>query len=310
MAGALALGCVFSPAVSAQESAVGHVSFKDKDGKEVGSYKESHALVIGAGEYTNGWPKLRGVKKDVLQVSEALRKQGFNVVLVEDPSREKMLAAFEDFISRYGQEPENRLVVYYAGHGHTLELSTNVKMGYLVPVEAPNPGNDRNGFLATAVDMEQIQTYAKRFQSKHVLFLFDSCFSGSVFYTSRAVPMHITDKTSKPVRQFITAGSENEEVPDESIFRSQFVAALNGEADYDKDGFLTGTELGMFLQNTVVEYSRKTQQPQFGKIRDPNLDKGDFVFVMNAAAENPLQSKAPKVMTAQAGTGDLRGSKG
>jgi formylglycine-generating enzyme required for sulfatase activity len=80
------------------------------------------------------------------------------------------------------------------------------------------------------------------------------------------------------VRQFITAGGANEKVPDESVFRRQFQAALRGEADTDADGYVTGTELGEFLTNKVINYSRNSQHPQYGKIRNPHLDKGDYVF--------------------------------
>jgi hypothetical protein len=41
---------------------------------------------------------------------------------------------------------------------------------------------------------------------------------------------------------------------------------------------VTGVELGEFLQKTVVNYSKGSQHSQYGKIRNPNLDKGDFVF--------------------------------
>jgi hypothetical protein len=88
----------------------------------------------------------------------------------------------------------------------------------------------------------------------------------------------ITDRTSNPVRQIITSGRENESVPDESFFRQQFVEALRGQGDTNGDNYITGAELGEFLYNAVTNYSRGTQRPQYGKIRDPNLDKGDFVF--------------------------------
>jgi formylglycine-generating enzyme required for sulfatase activity len=88
------------------------------------------------------------------------------------------------------------------------------------------------------------------------------------------------------VRQFITAGDADQVVPDESIFRRQLEAALrDGEADTNRDGYITGTELGVFLEDTVTNYSRKSQTPRWGKIRDPNLDKGDFVF-----ARAPVQA--------------------
>ncbi len=256
------------------------VLIKDAQGKQVGLYKESHALVIGASHYTEGWPKLPGVKEDVQLVQKVLEGHGFKVVTVSDPDKGELSRAFEDFINTYGRKPENRLLLYFAGHGYTKKMSYGSEMGYIVPVDAPNPENDIDGFVNKAMDMQQIEVFAKRIESKHALFLFDSCFSGSLFALSRAIPKSISYKTSWPVRQFITAGSAEETVPDRSTFREQFVAALEGEGDVNEDGYITGTELGVFLQDTVINYTKESQHPQYGKIRDRNLDKGDFVFAL------------------------------
>jgi hypothetical protein len=133
--------------------------------------------------------------------------------------------------------------------------------------------------------MQQFDTWSKQIESRHVLFMFDSCFSGSIFATSRAAPGIIDYKIANPVRQFISSGGANETVPDTSIFRRQLEAALRGrEADYNKDGYVSGSELGDFLQSTVVNYSNNSQHPQYGKIRDPDLDKGDFVFEVGRAS--------------------------
>ncbi len=258
------------------------IVIKDSSGNKVALYTESHALVIGVSEYTD-WPTLPGVKKDVRLVKSALEAQGFEVETVMNPDRKELQYAYRHFIDRYGHNPDNRLLFYYAGHGHTLKLAYGGDMGYIVPKDAPNPNRDKQGFLRTALDMKLMEVFAQRIQSKHALFLFDSCFSGSIFSLSRAVPENISYKTSQPVRQFITAGSASETVPDESIFRDQFIRALNGEGDSDKDGYVTGVELGEFLQKKVVNYSRGSQHPQYGKIRDPHLDKGDFVFSIETA---------------------------
>ncbi len=42
--------------------------------------------------------------------------------------------------------------------------------------------------MEKSMDMQQIEVFAKRIQSKHAIFLFDSCFSGSLFALSRAIP--------------------------------------------------------------------------------------------------------------------------
>jgi hypothetical protein len=250
----------------------------DSEEKQIILYKESHALIVGVSKYTYDWPQLSGVQKDIKLVDLVLKESGFNTVILNNPSYEFLKKEIENFISMYGQDVDNRLLFYFAGHGHTLKLSFGEDMGYFVPTDAPHPNEDKNGFLSKGFNMELMQVYAKQIQSKHALFLFDSCFSGSFFSKTRSVPSNISYKTSQPVRQFITSGSANELVPDQSIFREQFVYALKGEGDLDSDGYLTGTELGEFLQKKVINYSNGSQHPQYGKMRNPRLDKGDFVF--------------------------------
>ncbi len=263
------------------------VVIHDSKGKQVALYKGSYALVIGVSDYNAGWPKLPGVQKDVLLVRSILEEHGFNVVMVKNPDHKQLDKVFKEFISDYGMEPENRLLFYFAGHGHTVKQSYGEETGYIVPIDAPDPSKDLGGFLNRALDMRQIEVYAKRIQSKHGIFLFDSCFSGSIFAISRAIPTNISYKTSRPVRQFITSGSANEEVPDVSIFRKVFVSALEGEGDVNEDGYVTGAELGEYLQSNVVNYSKGAQHPQYGKIIHPHLDKGDYVFALKTDVSLP-----------------------
>jgi len=86
------------------------------------------------------------------------------------------------------------------------------------------------------------------------------------------------------VRRFITAGKADEPVPDHSFFGQAFLNLLEGrEPEHIPDGYITGEELGLFLKNKAPEYS-PSQNPQYGKIRDPRLDQGDFVFVAGGSA--------------------------
>ncbi len=256
---------------------------KTADGKLLPLYKASYALVVGVANYTHGWPKLTEAVNDAREVKAALEQQGFLVTLVENPTAAQLRFALENFVATRGLDENNRLLFYFAGHGDTQKKSYGSDMGYIVAADAPLSRQDPTGFLQKALSMENFNTYAREINAKHVLFLFDSCFSGSIFALSRAVPDIISYKTSQPVRQFITAGSANEPVPDKSIFKQQFLAALQGEGDANRDGYVTGNELGEFLQTKVVNYSREAQHPQYGKIRDPKLDKGDFVFEVPVA---------------------------
>ena len=258
-------------------------------------YTESHALLVGVSDYRGGWPDLESVPRELAQVQAALESQGFDVVTRLDPDADGLKDAFEGFINQYGYDPDNRLLFFFAGHGHTWE---DANQGYLVPADAPRPATDTGdpgpAFLRKALHMSQILAWSRQMTAKHALFLFDSCFSGTVFKT-RSLPTHpphISRATTETVRQFITAGSAGEEVPARSVFTPAFVDALTFRwGDLNGDGYITGMELGLYLQAKVPEHAR--QSPQFGKHPDYHLSRGDFLFAVDAVPGLPPLPATP-----------------
>ena len=86
--------------------------------KSVPLYQNSHALLIGVSDYGKGWPDLESIPSEIEKVSDNLKGHGFNVVKVMDPDSKKLEAAFEDFIDKYGFDENNRLLLFFSGHGH------------------------------------------------------------------------------------------------------------------------------------------------------------------------------------------------
>ena len=255
------------------------VPIKDKAGNQVGLYKGSYALVIGVSDYTEGWQDLESVPNEVDDLVSTLEAQGFHVVKVMNPDSEALEKSFKDFIAQYGFDPDNRLLFFFSGHGYTRQVG-NITKGYLVPTDAPIPEHDPKGFKNKALSMKQIITWAEgEIESKHALFLFDSCFSGTIL-TSRSrppIPRPIRDSTNHPVRQFISAGTAGQLVPSQSVFAPYFIRALKGDGDLNRDGYVTGTELGLYLRDQIMGGDTH-QTPQVGKSFNPNFNEGDFVF--------------------------------
>ena len=262
---------------------------KDGSTKIIKLYSGYYALVVGCGAYQSGWPKLPNPLKDAHEVAKTLKSMGWEVDLLEDPDSVRLKTAVNRLIIGKGSDREKGILFWFSGHGHTLEEADGTQLGYLVPIDAPSPSQDEMGFMMKAIDMRQMETVAKRIRSKHVIMIFDSCFSGAIFSMVRAAPSaFIEEKTSAPVREFITAGNENEQVPDRSVFKTCFIQGVkDGYADLNRDGYVSGEELGYYLQENVVNYSNKAQHPQFGKINNPKLDKGDFVFKPASTTEGP-----------------------
>jgi uncharacterized caspase-like protein len=273
------MGVAFSVmSLGVAKAQVSSLKITDANGKEVIFYQESHALVIWAGDYQY-WNKLNNIENEANDVVDALKRQGFQVKLVANPKGQQLRDEIQSFINNHGYDQNNRLVIFFAGHGHTRKKTK----GYLVPIDAPDPATNRQNeqdFLKVALDMDQVESWAKQVDAKHVLFVFDSCFSGTIFKqrSGKEKPLYIQSVMNKPVRQFLTAGDADQRVPAKSVFTPLFIRALEGEADViNRDGYVTGNELGNYLKQNLSEYT-KDQTPQFGTIRDPDLDQGDIVF--------------------------------
>ena len=274
------------------------ISVRTSAGEHIKLYNASYALVIGNGNYTNGWDPLPGALQDVKEVAETLQTHDFNVTLKTDLTADEFNEAFLTFVLEHGADESNRLLFYYAGHGYTLPLANAQERGYLVMVDAPEPEIDKLGFVRESVNMETLVGESKAILARHVLFLFDCCFSGTILNArDRVRPESISDNIRHPVRQFITAGRANEPVPDRSVFKTAFLDLIDGRAaEPFRDGYITGAELGLYLKNQIPIYNA-AQHPQYGKIRDPKLDKGDFVFVLPQRQTSPTPADFPPLAT-------------
>ena len=281
------------------------VLVKTSEGSSIPLYKQYRALVIGVSDYLY-WPRLPNAVKDAQEVASALRELGFSTKVLENPASEEIKRALNKLVSQESNADDG-VLIYFAGHGDTVRLADGTDLGYIVPKDCPLRSKDLNDFLANAISMDNIQTYSLLLKAKHLLAVFDSCFSGSIFALSRETPADITHKTAQPVRQYITAGGTDESVPDKSIFKDCFLEGIRGEADANRDGDITGSELGIYLESKVVNYTRSAQHPQYGKIRNLKLDKGDFVFVLGKAkpVETKVQIPPKPAGTAILGKGTL-----
>lgn len=261
------------------------ISLSNEAQEPVQLYTRSYALVIGIDDYKGAWGRLTNAVKDAEKVAAALKAQDFDVRLVTDPkkvTKEALIGEFEDFFIRKGAEPNARLVFWFAGHGHSISRSDVDREGYIIPIDAAKPSEEVK-FKLSSISLRRFNEYLHEARAKHILTVFDSCFSGTAFKVTRAaVSPAIERATTLNVRQFITSGNAGQTVLDDGKFRSLFVEAISGDdmrADGNADGFVTGRELGLFLQNEITNATNKKQTPLYGSIGDGNEDSGDTVFV-------------------------------
>ncbi|ANP45691.1 caspase family protein [Candidatus Viadribacter manganicus] len=251
-------------------------------------YQERHALLISAAHYEHAetWPALSEIPNDTARLEVALMAQGYEVETLPDPHSEQLLVRMQAFMARYGS-PDSAILIVYSGHGWT---DPATQLGYIVPVNAPDPASDRSGFLASAVSLNMVRALASESRAKHTLFVFDSCFSGSIFTTRshngapspRQRDVAAFTRLSQPTVQILTSGSANERVPGHSIFMDAFISAVGGNSqpDIDADGVLTFDEIEFWFRHVV---QLPNQTPQSGFLTSFTND-GQFVLRSSALA--------------------------
>ena len=220
---------------------------------DVKLYGASYALILGNDDYTAGWPKLSNAVKDAQLIAKVLRDKGFKTVVKINLNALQMRDALETFFIERGEDPDARLFLWFAGHGHTQKGE-----GYILPTDTPDPDVGAK-FRRKAISMRRIGELVRLAESKHVYSVFDSCFSGTIFSMQRALPSKaITQATANPVRQFLSSGDADQTVSDDGTFREMFIRALTGteQADANRDGYLTATELGLHMTDRITNLTQ------------------------------------------------------
>ncbi|HVF29978.1 MAG TPA: SUMF1/EgtB/PvdO family nonheme iron enzyme [Pyrinomonadaceae bacterium] len=264
-----------------------------ENGRETELYKgKSYALVIGNSRYLK-WNALPGVDDDVEAISQTLTGHGFKVEVAKNLTSDALDARVSKFIRDWGYEKDRRIVIYFAGHGDTQRAADGRKQGYIIPIDAPRFSQNEADFRRLAISMNRVEEWAKRIEAYHALFIFDSCFAGNLVTRSDiSYPFAIRDYLTKPVRQFITSGDENQTVNDNSYFRRVVVEGLEGSADLSADGYITGSELAQYVRENVTNQSNGRQTPLYGMIRDGMLDRGDVIFRVPLQARQATEKRA------------------
>jgi len=257
-------------------------------------YANSWAILVGIDNYQK-WPKLQYAVRDAEGVGQMLvQKFGFapeRVITLknEQATRAGILAAFHDRLAHDGLQPNDRVFVFFAGHGATRKLSSGRDLGYIVPWDS-----DPNNLATDAIPMTEIQNIAESLQAKHELFVMDACYSGLGLTRGGANASFLRDNGRRLGRQMLTAGGSDQLVSDggpngHSIFTWTLLQGLGGKADLNGDGLITATELAAYVAPAVSSVSQQT--PAFGSL--PGSEGGDFVF------ELPEESEFLNTSTAQ-----------
>jgi hypothetical protein len=259
----------------------------DAGGGAADDTPEIFALVVGVSSYRSKDIKpLRYADKDARLMAEHLASAAgagigpdhMLLLLNEQATREAILGAFRDFLTRSG--PNDIVFLYFAGHGLT---STREQATYFLGYDAELPS-----LSGTAVDQRDIaRLLTEQVRAGKIVFFLDACHGGGLGLTgarlrgantvvSRALLTEMVTKKNGTV--FLTASRAMEQSYEgeqwgggHGVFTHYLVEGLRQGADADGNRRVTVDELAAYLMDKVKADTDGLQHPELKGFFDNNL---------------------------------------
>ncbi|HAL56768.1 MAG TPA: hypothetical protein DCP63_09900 [Bacteroidetes bacterium] len=267
------------------------VEMEDEKGQKFVAYENSYAFIVGINKYIDPKiPALNYAVQDANAIAGLLEsldfpKENIKIILNEEATLARIKEEFSIMGSR--TKKNDRLLVYWAGHGESEVSARGGEMGYLLPHDGKV-----SSMYSTCLSMDEVKRMTELVAAKHVFYLVDACYGGLSAVTSRSLSRqteaYLQKVTSAEAVQIITAGTKDEQVVESPTWgHSAFTKAiLDGFAtrlaDSDNNNVVTADELYSYLQSKVFELSRsehpKGHRPVFANLR---ASEGQFAFVVS-----------------------------
>ncbi|WP_058998555.1 caspase family protein [Leptolyngbya sp. NIES-2104] len=262
----------------------------------------SLVVVIGINTYAH-WRTLNNAVQDALGLQQALiDKLGFTAPIAPlidaAATQEAIEALIEEQLHELLKEDDS-LVLFFAGHGHT-RIAQDSEVGYIIPVDARMPDEDREHW-SDYIRLNHWLEEVAELPARHILVILDACHSGVALGSAaniyRSAERFRADISRDRSRKVITSAKQDQlaldggPVPGHSLFTGTLINGFNwGESDIDGNGFITSSELGLYLQQKVGQASGSTQTPEFGAFhRD---EQGEMVISLRNQSFDTLKARA------------------
>ncbi len=229
-----------------------------------------HALVVAAAKYRN-LTDLATAAADGEAIERLLSgRYGFKTTALTDPTSLDLQSELDRL--RATLKPEDRLLIYYAGHGKI----DGDQRGYWIPVDADE--DDPRTWIPNA----QISDFLDILEARHILVVSDSCYSGTLIRAGASLLdaelAEGSETATRRSRTVLTSGGL-EPVIDEgggghSLFANAFLEVLTENTEP-----ISGEDLYQEVATKVAWKARTlgvAQTPEYAPIQHAGHEAGDF----------------------------------
>jgi hypothetical protein len=267
-------------------------------------YSGSYALLIGINDYPNLPRQLQlhfavadaESMRDVLVKYYGFPADHIRMLLNGDATKENIDEALSDFADQDKYHTDDRVLVYFSGHGQTVSLPGGGEMGFLIPSNAKvelDHIDNAAPYLRSCIEMEEVWDYLQSTPAKHVLLIADACYSGLLTQTrSLAIaPGALAAMASRRALQVMTAGGKGETSMEldqygHGAFTYKLIEELKARAAEGAGSVFTSSELYAAVERSVSDLTNGGQDPQFGNYKT----EGNFLFITTKPQSVPAQA--------------------
>lgn len=229
-------------------------------------YRKKWIVTFGINNYVH-WNRLKNAQHDSKEVLKSFLRYGFegNNYINEQVTKTRIEQVFKNDLSEKAHV-DDLVVVSFHVHGHSSKVHHQPR-GFIVPYDAKKPV-----MLHELVCISELVSWLSYIQSRHVLLLFDCCFSG--FSTKRNLGRRETVMIRQPCRVAINAGTHQQTVLDggwgnHSVFTGALLSTLE-----KSNSITTITELYNDIASTVTRIAEQT--PTMGRLPG---DMGGEIYI-------------------------------
>lgn len=267
-------------------------------------YTGSHALIVGINRY----PKLSKDKQlahavddatamaKVLIDSYGFKKSEVRLLTDGDATLANLRAALADLANPAIVRPDDRVLVYFAGHGQGVRGPNGDDLGFLIPtdgkIDLDSPKFD--DYAKTCLPMQEVWDKLDPSPAKHVAVIADACFSGRLAKSRGASDYAMSAFLTMPARQLLAAGGKGQstwELPEygHGVFTYTLLQELQKRSTAGNSLF-TLAELYGSIVGPVAELSKGRQTPQYSSF----FSEGQMLFFPSAPpADGPVKTDPP-----------------
>ncbi len=228
------------------------------------------AVLFGIDRYTDSTiPSLENAITDAGAIGRLFTdKLGYEIHIVNNAKRADIIRTLNQLA--VVMEPDDSLVIYYAGHGYFNEKTGG---GYWIPSDAS--ARDPASWISNVSISEMLSGI----RSKQMVMIADSCYSGTFTkeqkISSSSEVIDPADVLAKRSVVVMSSGGD-EPVADEGRNGHSIFAWYLMQALYDVDRWQAGYSIFEQVQHEVKRSFPQT--PQYGAVTSAGHEAGDYLF--------------------------------